>query len=283
MKIRNLILPPGGSNGYLLLGCMIYLIEKKMLTDLKFIRGTSIGAVLAFLHLLECEPTEIVTCSAEMKDIFSIRNFNLEQSLEKAGVIDVNLITNILERVSRQHGYINITFQELYLSTGVELSIKATKFEIPDFPSIDYNYKTFPNMLVVEAIRDSIFIPGLFFDSKSPDNRLKCIDGAFSEPFSVDNLPDGNSVALYIYKTASNSKIGDIILAHEIPIIKLRQISLSESIANFELFTIAIGTKNSDVTGVTLDTSDKLKLLFDGYLAVRNWHLKENFSKSKQD
>lgn len=283
MKFVNLVLGPGGSNGYYQIGSLIKLIEIHVIDDLKFLRGCSVGAIIGFLHILGCCPAQIMKYSFEIKSIFTLNNFDLESSLKNGGLFDVIDIIKIIDGISAICGYINPTFKQLYTGTGIEFSVMATSARTAQCNSIEFNYRTHPDYLVLEAIKHSIFIPGIFFDSTKSYDQIEYIDGAFSCPLPIHDLPPGNTLAIFIDKNLPSSQIGFVIYSHEIPLIRLRQQSIMEEIANDELFLLGLRTDNSDVIGVTNDGTSRTKMLIAGYLQTRQWFLKEKISKHKKE
>lgn len=181
MNFKSICLSGGGVNGFIHIGVLDYLSEKKHLELLDTIVGTSIGALIGFLYFLKIDPKELF-------DIFSkietSQCFNLEyidKLIYKYGIDSGEYyIAKIIDIIVERGESPVITFQELYTRYKKRLIICGTN--VSNHSPVYFSNTTFPNMKIIDAIRITTCIPFLFTPVEY-QNELY-VDG-----FLTDNYP----------------------------------------------------------------------------------------------
>jgi predicted acylesterase/phospholipase RssA len=187
MEYTHLMMSGGAFYGYIYVGIYRFLKEYNLLKSIKYIYGTSIGAIATFLIALDIDYVfieEILkTPDKYFKDpyfteldpnnIFNLKNnfgFYNTHKLRKP-------LEDILEKV---YTIRDITFSEFLKKTGKDIHINATCVNTGD--SIDFCNENFPDMSVLTAIEASICIPFIFKPVQYKENLY--IDGG-----TTNNLP----------------------------------------------------------------------------------------------
>ena len=182
----HIVLSGGGMTGLAYIGVYRYLIQYKLLQHVHHIIGCSIGAIFAFLFVLnltvedlERYVYDIVLTSKAME----FRVNNIFQFLENNGMFSMNNLQSVFIKLLTKIGIKEpeqMTFQEFAKHTGKNLYIVTTcvntrKCKV--FSNIDT-----PNELVIPAVCASCSIPFVFEPISIQDELF--IDGG-----TVNNLP----------------------------------------------------------------------------------------------
>lgn len=188
----HLMLSGGGYLGYVYIGVYRFLKEYDMLRSVKYLYGTSVGSVFAFLFGLDI-PYE---CMEELfmpggllvdKAFNTFDPANIITLPKDYGIFSTRRISNALRTVLQEFlNCTDITFREYLKKTGKDLHVNATCLE--DNNSIDFCNETHPDMSVLLAIEASSAIPFIFkpiiIDTKH------YIDGATTNNLPLHFVPD---------------------------------------------------------------------------------------------
>jgi NTE family protein len=170
-QIENLVMEGAGVRGIIYTGAIKALEEKNLLPAIKNVGGTSAGGIVAFMLAIGYN-------SAEMDSILAntpIQKFNdgswyppqtIKSIKNKFGFNKGIAFTKWLEKLLEQKKLpTTYTFNDLYLSlpnnkqhknlfvTGTNVSNQCTQI---------FSHEAFPNMRLVDAVRISMSIPGVF-------------------------------------------------------------------------------------------------------------------------
>lgn len=267
MWSRLLVGPGGATAGYIFIGALVYLKEIGVLRNIDQITGCSIGALIAFLHVIDCDPVEMGRISEIICSKLDFRNFNFDTVIEAGGLFDIRDLEKILFEICQEHGYINPTLEQLYQATGIKFNISTTLDEKDNPQSVIYNYETHPHHSAIKVVCFSMYIPGLFYDSEN----IEYVDGALTDPYPCHTLDDGvnNVLGLYVYKEPDpGNRLNQLISTYQISMIKLRRDSMRQ--ASNKVHHVRLQTSLMDVTGSYLTQESRLKLIFDGYKQIRS-------------
>jgi len=188
-----LVLGPGGIKGIIEIGAIMAIEEyrPKFIPNLNVICGVSIGAVIGLLITAGYTSNDILL-DGMLIDLFrDISNISIQDVLSNQGVFSSEPIRERLtQRMTDKFGIVP-SLQQLYMFTGIEFMTVTVGHK----SGVLYlSYKNFPNLSVVEAVIRSINIP-MAFSRLEIDNDV-FIDGAFGNPYPVDQYDFGNNKIL---------------------------------------------------------------------------------------
>jgi len=266
-KPNVILIGPGGSRGFLYIGCLKRLFEEKdFLNDVKTWIGCSVGAGIALLIVAGYTITEIKNLCMDINIIEDIVSINLNDAKEKLGFIQNKTVEEELKRrVVSKFDYIP-SLKELYQLTGLKLSLvtfNIDKLE-PEFLDKD----TEPDLSCVEAAMMSMAIPILMQPRKYKGN-IYC-DGAIGAPYPVLNFDcDGNKVlGMYISSSddlcSSDKKITNFLyrLIHS-GMKVIRDVHIEKSSSNVK--NIPLKTVIRDTTGISISKESRQLMIDQGY------------------
>jgi len=216
--IKNLILSGGSSKCIVYVGAIRSLIELDILQHIQNFAGTSGGALLTSLLVLDYTIDEIeeLYYKLNLSDLMDIKGDNILHFFNDYGLDPGDKVIQLIKIViKKKTNNPDITFKELYKITHKNLIITGTCVEKE---CVEYfNYIDTPDMPVYLAIRISISIPFIF--NRVIYNNYTYIDGGFIEYFpihyfdnvsqslalgiknnSLDNTTLISSVESYVYK-----------------------------------------------------------------------------------
>lgn len=160
--IENLILGPGGIYGCSILGAIKYLVKNNYLKDLKCIMGISAGSIIGIFMALKFSYNDIekLMLKINISKIIDYDN-NFMDILDNYGYDDGKKFIRIIKiAIKSVLGNENATFKELYEFSNLEFSVVGSN--ITNSKETIFNYKTFPDMKIFEAIIISSSIPLVF-------------------------------------------------------------------------------------------------------------------------
>jgi len=167
-KVKHLALSGGGVKGFGYIGCFQALKDLDLL-DIEEMAGTSIGAVFAFFYVLKCPPEELFSFIKKF-DYKMIKSIDFINIFRNWGIETGEKSVKFLQSMVRHKLHkSDITFRELYEYNRIKLTIVAT--HLNTCQSINYNHINTPDHSVIQAIRKSIAIPGLFSPVMEPTVR----------------------------------------------------------------------------------------------------------------
>ncbi len=180
--IKHLCFSGGGIRGISYLGVLKYLEELDILKNIESIAGTSIGALIASLIILGYTSDELYQLTLKI-DFGNLQNMDITQLITNFGLDSgngfVNLFKILIERKMKDS---NITLLQLYEKTGKKLTLVACCLNTGEV--VYYDYNSYPNIKLYDAIRVSISIPILFTSPKY--KGMNYVDGGLINDFPLD-------------------------------------------------------------------------------------------------
>jgi predicted acylesterase/phospholipase RssA len=184
---HHLVISGGASKTIAVVGALEYLEQRKLIEQVKTFVGTSAGAILSFLLVLDFTTKEITSELVEnflgkdvhKLDIDSVLNLTI---LETFGIDDGNKLESWLRDVlQRKLQRSHITFIDLVKATGKHLVVCVAN--ITKRTSEYFSVDTEPEMDVVLSLRMSAGIPLIYTPVKYKDSFY--VDGGIFESFPV--------------------------------------------------------------------------------------------------
>ncbi len=265
-----LLLGPGSVNGFMECGSLHYLVNKKIISNIKFLIGCSVGALIGLLYLCGYDAVEILVHGQEVMTLFSsldINNFSIEKIMVQVGLLDTNNIRKKLEKLVMNKFQCIPTFKMFKELTGVEFCcVASTKIGIPVY----FNANTYPHTNIIEAAMYSANILGLFY-KKSFDGKI-LFDGASNDPYPILYYDNGTNKILGIYIDGdTKDSISDYLLsAFYSPIRRLRNLSMNASSNNCTHLRLIPPERSS----VTLSEKEITTLYIRGYKTTEKFFVR---------
>ena len=227
-----IVIGPGGKNTYIEMGALLKLEKEGYLREVKHYIGCSSGAVIATLLVIGCSVEEIITETLKMNMLQDIMDIDSLQDVVKE---DKSKVENALREKIRGKIGRDPTFEQLYMATGIKLTIVVhnTTKDRPEY----MNYITEPNLSCITAVMMSKAIPII---QRRTYKGYEYIDGAFGNPYPVDVVDNGENEILGLYVRNENQGKSHMI--------------------NF-LYRIAYASLNQLRTRIIKHSSDKCKHL----------------------
>lgn len=181
----TLVLGGGGTKGLSILGSLAY-FHKKGLLAVNKISGTSIGSIIGVLYGLGVSPREIFKIALSVETPLQGDKSKLAKILKKYGVWSLTKSLAPFIRVIFSHfGGKSPTLLEYYQKTGVHLKVCACN--INNLEAVYFDHITRPGVKLVDSLRASCCIPGLFRSVKIEGDYY--VDGGFVKNFPLDAWP----------------------------------------------------------------------------------------------
>jgi len=189
--IRHLVLSGGGLWGLKTYGALREAMQQKLLdmSKIETIYCTSVGSMIAVVLSMKFD-LQIIDdyfIKRPWQQIWSIQMNQILNIYQKRGIYDTTFTREYLSPFFRACDFeVDITMQEFYEKTGIELHIYVT--EVNEFECIDISYKTHPEWKVVDAVYASCSLPVIFSPIIEGENcyldgslfmnypLIKCID-----------------------------------------------------------------------------------------------------------
>ena len=187
--IEHLILSGGGHNIITMFGAISYLINNNYFSikNLKSVDGTSAGALLAFVLMLDID-NDLITnyiIDRPWEKLFNISAEIIFQAYQNRGLLDKSVFVELLKPLLKVADFdLNITMLELYKKTNIEFYIYTT--EINSVECKIFSYLNSPNESVIELIYRSCTIPIIFKPSINDDENTCYIDGGVFANYPYD-------------------------------------------------------------------------------------------------
>lgn len=203
--INNLVLSGGGVKGLATCGALKRLIELSdasddVVLDIKNILGVSIGAVIGFLYVIGYTPTELIDILYK-KDFNDLISISLRSIFSYYGVdTGDSLLTYIKELALKKGVKGDITFSQLYQKNNIKLQVNATNLTKKCQTTFDYT--SYPDLSVLQAIRMSFSIPFVFSCVHFED--CVYIDGGLSDNYPIEMYDHDKSHTFGIQLVADN-------------------------------------------------------------------------------
>ncbi len=204
--IHNIVLSGGSIKGYSYLSLLRIIHEHPEMFKLRKLIGSSIGAIFALIINLGLD-YDIIKEKLIHKNLSELRNINLNNILQFANKYGIDDGTPIMQYVSEfvveKYNKTSITFKELYDLTNIDLIITGTCLNTSK--TTYFSHLTYPDMMVLSAIRISISIPYYFIPVSY--NDCLYVDGAVTDNFPIQLCKDelDDTLGIYLLDTSEVS------------------------------------------------------------------------------
>ena len=243
MKPNVLVISSGGLKGFLDLGALDYFDNKKLLSEIKYVVGCSVGSLVSLMWIIKYDKIKTILTGMNINLVPKSPNLCLTDIILKNGLFDMDFIENTLRTILiESYGFVP-TLKQLYEFSGYEFYIATTN--ITDFKLEFLNYKSNPNLLTSKAILMSCCIPYLFQEIEYNEHKYR--DGALFNPFPIDLLDKDENYTLGIstvnienYKPCegSNSFYHNMFNLTSIPLLSIKEkIKYSDRCKILELYS----------------------------------------------
>lgn len=275
--ITTLVLSGGGLRGIAYCGVMKRIEELKAETDNKLLNiqrlcCVSVGSIFGLAYVLgyssiEMEQEVLDKKFSELKDI---RIVNL---LNHFGLDTGNNIVSWIETFLIKKGYSkDITFQELYNTTGYHYQVLGTDINTCDYVCFDYINS--PDVKVTDGIRFSISIPFIFTAKTYGDSIV--VDGGLKNNYPMFLFEDNLDTVLGVRLCTNIEPSYDVNLEMDGYIRKImqclminRERSGSDKYKSNTIFVYTNGFLNS--INYKMSTKAKKRLISSGYDAANEY------------
>lgn len=271
------VLGPGSSKGFCILGALHGLMSKGYLDNVKGYLGSSVGSIISLLIVVGYSPAEIMSIASSVNMFTDWHSYGIMSKLEEMksnfGFISSGVLDDHLEvAIKYKLGFVP-TMKELYNLTGLDLVL--TTFNMSKKELVYISHRTHPDMRCITAAIASSSIPLLFYKFEYNDEIY--VDGGLVDPLPIAPVDDGNNKILGIF--IENPKTKPVTLDGMMdipsytaclittPISRLRDYIIKSSSDKCKF--VSISSDVIDVTGISLDAGDKLSMIMDGIEASR--------------
>ena len=194
MIITKLVISGGGINGIAILGGINELFKYNKKDNIKEILCVSVGSIIGLLIVLGYNSDELKNIFTEIK-LNDFMDYKVKRFIDNWGFDDGIMNKKLFKEILINKKYNpNITFIDLYNKTNIELIITGTNLTkgITEY----FNYKTYPHMEVIDAIRISCSYPVIYTPVKY--NNCLYVDGGVLEPYPIDYFEDLSGVLGFV-------------------------------------------------------------------------------------
>lgn len=187
MKKKNLVLSGGSFRGYCYLGIFKYIHETypNFFESIENIVGVSVGSIFGTLLCLGYNSNDLIKIFFEINET-KFRNINTDSVLNilnTYGLDDGEKLIKLITIFFKSKGFdADITFKQLYDITNKNLIIVGCCINTTE--EVHFNYKTYPEMSIIKAIRISTSVP-LLFNPVKMDNKFY-MDGGMINNFPIE-------------------------------------------------------------------------------------------------
>ena len=220
MTIKHIVLCGGGPVGLVSYGAIKKLMNNNIIIyeNIKSIYSTSIGCFIALIFILnlKLEWIDDFLIKRPWENLINFSSIDYFNLFFTKGLCDENFFINVLKPLFLAADIpITITLKEFYEINKIDWHIFTCNLN--KFSKVDLNYKTFPNLTVIEAISMSSSIPIMI---KPPyyngeyylDGGLCCncplYDCYYNEKCSKNEIivfiNDKSSSSTYLYNNIEN-------------------------------------------------------------------------------
>lgn len=173
MTIKHLVIPGGGPMGIQAIGALQHLEKSGFwnINDIKTIYATSAGSIISLLLALKFD-WESINDYIILRPWHETYNVNISQIFEaysKKGIFDKSVMEIFYKPFFETRDLsLDMTMREFYEYSGIELHFFS--LELNSFEIVDINYKTFPDIHVLQSVHMSCAVPMIIapvcFDGK---------------------------------------------------------------------------------------------------------------------
>ena len=212
MTIKHLVISGGAYKGFYTVGAIKYLsdIDFYDINNIENIYGTSVGALIGLLICLKLDWNDIIEhiINRPWQKLFNFSPEDLFELFNKKGLMKKNFIFTIFDTFLKNSELTkDSTLKDIYEYSKINLHLYSVN--LSTFELIDFSYKTYPNMKVLDAVYMSCSIPFAFQPNLMEGDYY--VDGGVINPYPLNLcLKDLKNM------NESNSKYKEEILAFKI-------------------------------------------------------------------
>lgn len=246
-----LVLGGGGMKGTILLGALQSLLTTGCLKNVKFIVGTSIGAVIGYMFILGIEPEEQLEIFTKNQcHVNSVRDI-----IAKSSLFDMGSVIKMLQEITeKKTGLKSLSFDKLQ---DIKLCVVAYNFSKRRQHLFNDVYT--PNYDIITALRLACTIP-FAFDVDTDVNGDTIIDGGICNNLAVDVASEYNFKNICALTVVNN---GDSLVGAltDIPIRTLDLFRIRACVPRPTVFELETSTAN--LSNVFFMSDEQKKNLYE--------------------
>ena len=187
MTIKHLVLSGGGYKGFMSIGALKYLSDQNFynINEIENIYGTSVGSLIGVILCLKLEWNDMVEYAIN-KPWNNLITFSTEiilNIISKKGILDKKFIDSIFINLFKNVG-LNSDSTLLDLYNYSNICINLFSVNINTFELVRFNYKTYPETKILDAVYMSCSIPFIF--QPLYFNESLYIDGGVINPYPLN-------------------------------------------------------------------------------------------------
>lgn len=191
----TLVLPGGGSKGFVLLGALQALYDSKKLENISIYIGTSVGSIICYLLAIGYTPIEIVVSMYTNKWMEKMQFLNLVAMINGNGATSFTPLYETLEKLTILKIGKLLTLEKLKKDYGKTLV--CTTYNMTTCRAEYLNPEDNPDLPCLTALRMSANIPLVFDRFMYMDSFY--IDGGISDNFPLKKAEEIGTKIIGVY------------------------------------------------------------------------------------
>lgn len=222
---KNLVLESGSVKGLATVGALYYLQLNNKIKDIQNFAGTSIGGIICTLLVIGYTPIDLYQefYDTDFDSLLRDPFYEIPNNLfKKFGLYKADRFILFLETLFIKKNFSkNTTFEDLFNKTKKLLVLTTTSLSTRD--TLYFNAFTTPTFKVLEAVRLTMSIPGIFTANTCKVNNIEhtCVDGAVLMGFPYYYFETEENFTLETFSEIKKLKVENISgITSEIPIFK---------------------------------------------------------------
>lgn len=267
---KILVISGGGIGGISFIGALNALYESNILQQIEIFAGTSVGALILFLHLIGYKPNMLFEFINAF-DLNKLKAVSITLFLESYGLdTGDKIIKMLIKFMELQNVNQSITFAELFQKTQKTLII--TSVNINSQSAEYFSHETHPSMSVLQAVRMSISVPFIFCPVQY--NGCLYVDGACIDNFPIKQFADRKHELLGLYITPDKERKKNIHSLDEFALNLINSMmngAIDMTTAGYEPYIIGINTNKINSIDFDITSEMKKELYNAGSMAVHNY------------
>ena len=267
--IKNLVFSGGGVKGYSFIGCLKALEELNITQDIKAISSTSIGSLFSILFIIGYKSKELEQIFSNI-DFNNLQNFEILNFKNNYGFDNGDNIMKFLQVLLTEKKIDpEITFLQLFEKTKIKFIITGTN--ISKQKIVYFNYKIYPDMKVLTALRITMSIPIIYEYVRFEDDIY--VDGGLLDDYPIDYFRKEASETIgflmYDYSETLNiEKIDEYLYSFLFCLLK-KVNKFKKKI--YKKNTILIKQNKVGAIDFNISKEDKIELFELGYISTKEF------------
>ncbi len=196
MTIKNLVIGTAGIHIFELVGALHKLLQVEYIKydEIENIYCTSAGSIMGVLFCLKTDWNDLIDYILKNPWEKTFENLitttSLFSALNEKGVLDKQVFIKIVYPIFKAHGLkMTMTLKDLYEYSKINVNIYT--FNISTFKSEVFNYKTYPDEMVIDVLYASCALPFIFKPVTIGDSIY--MDGGLKDEYPLHKcINDGN-------------------------------------------------------------------------------------------